>query len=87
MLPAQLKALGLSDKPNITARFEECLKTLWTSNGDNVSRMYAGTGALDAKTKVQCPTVNLKFLDVTWCLDAGGEVNGWCQVSQPYNSE
>ncbi|XP_062512889.1 synaptojanin-1-like isoform X2 [Corticium candelabrum] len=52
MLPAQLKVLGLSDKPNIMARFDECLKTLWSSNGDHISKIYAGTGALDGRTKV-----------------------------------
>ncbi|KAK3104004.1 hypothetical protein FSP39_023595 [Pinctada imbricata] len=45
MLPKQLQALGLTDKPQKT-RFTDIYKQIWSANGDHVSRIYAGTGAL-----------------------------------------
>ena len=44
--------LGLTDKPNIVTRFEEMFKQMWLSNGNELSKMYAGTGALGASHKV-----------------------------------
>ena len=38
--------LGLNDKPNIVTRFVEMFKTMWVNNGNELSKMYAGTGAL-----------------------------------------
>ncbi|XP_077979137.1 synaptojanin-1-like isoform X2 [Glandiceps talaboti] len=48
MLPKQLEHLGLA-KP-LFRRFEETYKNIWALNGDHVSRIYAGTGALEGKT-------------------------------------
>lgn len=40
---------------NVTQRIEEILRDLWQKNGDLCSNIYAGTGALDGKSKVtQC---------------------------------
>lgn len=46
-----LVALELSDKFN--SRFLDTYRQLWVANGDHVSRMYAGTGALEFRSKVK----------------------------------
>lgn len=53
MLPKQLEEMGLTEKPQLVARFQEVFRTMWSANGDSVSKIYAGTGALDGKAKVQ----------------------------------
>ena len=52
VLDFQLQDLGLNDKPNIVSRFHELFKQMWLSNGNELSKMYAGTGALGASSKV-----------------------------------
>ena len=49
----QLNALGLSEKPQMISRFEEVFKNMWVQNGDQISKIYAGTGALEGKSKVK----------------------------------
>lgn len=44
--------LELDDKSTIVTRFLEVYKNMWQINGDQVSRIYAGTGALEGKSKV-----------------------------------
>lgn len=56
MLPKQLEQMGLTEKPQLVARFQEVFRTMWSANGDSVSKIYAGTGALDGKAKVQTLT-------------------------------
>ncbi|XP_063059389.1 synaptojanin-1 isoform X2 [Engraulis encrasicolus] len=51
MLPKQLEDMGLTEKPQLVARFQEVFRTMWSVNGDSVSKIYAGTGALDGKAK------------------------------------
>ncbi|XP_054907297.1 synaptojanin-1 isoform X4 [Poeciliopsis prolifica] len=51
MLPRQLEQMGLTEKPQLVARFQEVFRTMWSANGDSVSKIYAGTGALDGKAK------------------------------------
>lgn len=52
MLPSQLACLPIETvKVNISGRFEELLKDLWQKNGDFCSVIYAGTGALEGKSK------------------------------------
>lgn len=53
MLPKQLEEMGLTEKPQLVARFQEVFRTMWSANGDSISKIYAGTGALDGKAKVQ----------------------------------
>ena len=48
----QLMDLGLTDKPNIVSRFEEMFKQMWINNGNELSKMYAGTGALQGGSKL-----------------------------------
>ena len=38
--------LNLNDKPNIVSRFVEMFRSMWVNNGNELSKMYAGTGAL-----------------------------------------
>lgn len=38
--------LGLASKPQMMSRFQEVYKQMWALNGDHISRIYAGTGAL-----------------------------------------
>ena len=53
VLKYALMDLGLTDKPNIVSRFEEYFKTMWVNNGNELSKMYAGTGAIgNAGSKV-----------------------------------
>uniref|UniRef100_A0A7N6ANA9 phosphoinositide 5-phosphatase n=1 Tax=Anabas testudineus TaxID=64144 RepID=A0A7N6ANA9_ANATE len=51
MLPNQLEIMGLTGKPQLVARFQEVFRTMWSANGDSISKIYAGTGALDGKAK------------------------------------
>ncbi|XP_056140392.1 synaptojanin-1 [Lampris incognitus] len=51
MLPRQLEEMSLTEKPQLVARFQEVFRTMWSLNGDSVSKIYAGTGALDGKAK------------------------------------
>ncbi|XP_059179019.1 synaptojanin-1-like [Physella acuta] len=46
MLVRQLEALGLAAKPQMVGRFEEVYKQIWVQNGDHISKIYTGTGAL-----------------------------------------
>ena len=46
----QLESIGLTDKQS-TSKFNEAFKSLWPLSGDHISRMYSGTGAMEAGTK------------------------------------
>ena len=46
ILNRQLESLGLASKQQMVTRFIEVYKQMWTLNGDHISRIYAGTGAL-----------------------------------------
>ncbi|KAK0400060.1 hypothetical protein QR680_003335 [Steinernema hermaphroditum] len=45
--------LDESTKANIFARFEDTAKDVWQKNGDQCSVIYAGTGALEGKSKLK----------------------------------
>ncbi|KAM5179819.1 synaptojanin-1 isoform 2-T2 [Mantella aurantiaca] len=51
MLLKQLEVLGLAEKPQLVTRFQEVFRTMWSTNGDSISKIYAGTGALEGKAK------------------------------------
>lgn len=53
MLTKQLEVLGLAEKPQLVTRFQEVFRSMWSVNGDSVSKIYAGTGALEGKAKVK----------------------------------
>ena len=46
MLSSQLASMKLNEKENIVARFEDGFKQMWVNNGNALSKLYAGTGAL-----------------------------------------
>ena len=46
LLPTQLADLGMDEKQNIVSRFEDAFRQMWVNNGNTLSKMYAGTGAL-----------------------------------------
>ncbi|KAL5289697.1 SYNJ1 family protein [Megaselia abdita] len=52
VLCEQLKLIGIGDKKQIISRFEEIFKNMWISNGNEVSRIYAGTGAIQGGSKL-----------------------------------
>lgn len=70
----QLKALGLDNKPQMISRFQEVYKSIWTNNGDHISRIYAGTGALSGgRSKVKVTrhpsvTINANLYLALWLL-------------------
>ncbi|KAB1283867.1 Synaptojanin-1 [Camelus dromedarius] len=51
MLAKQLEDLGLAEKPQLVTRFQEVFRSMWSVNGDSISKIYAGTGALEGKAK------------------------------------
>ncbi|XP_063812516.1 synaptojanin-1 isoform X3 [Pseudophryne corroboree] len=51
MLFKQLEALGLAEKQQLVTRFQEVFRSMWSINGDSISKIYAGTGALEGKAK------------------------------------
>ncbi|KAM4609589.1 LOW QUALITY PROTEIN: synaptojanin-1-like, partial [Discoglossus pictus] len=51
MLLKQLEILGLAEKPQLATRFLEVFRSMWSTNGDSISKIYAGTGALEGKAK------------------------------------
>lgn len=59
MLKQQLKVLQLDEKSTIVSRFFEVYKNMWQANGDQISRIYAGTGALEGKSKIRDGTLSV----------------------------
>ncbi|XP_007904906.1 synaptojanin-1 isoform X2 [Callorhinchus milii] len=51
MLPKQLESLGLAEKQQMVTRFQEVFRSMWSMCGDSISKIYAGTGALEGKAK------------------------------------
>ncbi|CAG0924108.1 unnamed protein product, partial [Notodromas monacha] len=45
-LPGLLQCLGLGEKPQIASRFQEVFGQMWVTMGNEISRIYAGTGAI-----------------------------------------
>ena len=46
MLPLMLARMKLDEKENIVSRFEDGFRQMWINNGNALSKLYAGTGAL-----------------------------------------
>ncbi|XP_064158265.1 synaptojanin-1-like [Anguilla rostrata] len=51
MVPRQLADLGLMEKSQLLGRFQETFRTMWSLNGDSVSKIYTGTGVLEGRAK------------------------------------
>ncbi|XP_046406834.1 synaptojanin-1 isoform X1 [Ischnura elegans] len=52
ILSKQLQVLQLDDKSQIVSRFEEVFRQMWINNGNEVSKIYAGTGAIQGGSKL-----------------------------------
>ncbi|KAJ4444743.1 hypothetical protein ANN_06540 [Periplaneta americana] len=48
----QLHLLHLMDKQQMVSRFEEVFRQMWINNGNEVSKIYAGTGAIQGGSKL-----------------------------------
>lgn len=85
MLPKQLEQMGLTEKPQLVARFQEVFRTMWSANGDSVSKIYAGTGALDGKAKVHNMDMlsTPKSLQLRAFIDANALSNSFSQTFPP----
>ncbi|XP_041066893.1 synaptojanin-1 isoform X3 [Carcharodon carcharias] len=51
MLYKQLDILRLAEKQQMVTRFQEVFRSMWSMCGDSISKIYAGTGALEGKAK------------------------------------
>ncbi|XP_030375284.1 synaptojanin-1 isoform X1 [Scaptodrosophila lebanonensis] len=51
-LNLQLEALKLGGKQQNVSRFEEIFRQMWINNGNEVSKIYAGTGAIQGGSKL-----------------------------------
>ncbi|PNF23669.1 hypothetical protein B7P43_G02500 [Cryptotermes secundus] len=51
-LATQLHLLHLMEKQQMVSRFEEVFRQMWISNGNEVSKIYAGTGAIQGGSKL-----------------------------------
>lgn len=76
MLSEQIQLLSFPDKAQIQSRLEEVFRQMWVNNGNEVSKIYAGTGAIQGGSKVilfsflfnfQCFMVASSFLAYGWC--------------------
>ncbi|KZC12811.1 PREDICTED: synaptojanin-1 [Dufourea novaeangliae] len=52
ILGKQLGLLKLLEKQQMVSRFEEVFRQMWINNGNEVSKMYAGTGAIQGSSKL-----------------------------------
>ncbi|XP_058798856.1 synaptojanin-1 isoform X2 [Phymastichus coffea] len=52
ILQKQLIALKLNEKQQIIARFDEVFRQMWINNGNEISKIYAGTGAIQGSSKI-----------------------------------
>ncbi|XP_066259067.1 synaptojanin-1 [Euwallacea similis] len=52
ILIRQLQSMQLVDKKNTISRFEEVFRQMWIYNGNEISKIYAGTGAIQGGSKI-----------------------------------
>ncbi|XP_043279076.1 synaptojanin-1 [Venturia canescens] len=52
ILGKQLALLKLMEKQQMVSRFEEVFRQMWINNGNEVSKIYAGTGAIQGSSKL-----------------------------------
>lgn len=50
VLAQQLELLEPHTKPQTWNRFEEVFRAMWINNGNEISKIYAGTGAIQVMT-------------------------------------
>lgn len=61
VLAEQMQLLGFADKKQTGSRFEEVCRQMWVNNGNEVSKIYAGTGAIQGGSKVCVSIYKLNF--------------------------
>ena len=49
----QLRYLNLLEKQSVVSRFQQIFRDMWVNNGNEISKLYAGTGALQGGSKVR----------------------------------
>lgn len=52
ILNLQTEVLGFGDKKQSVSRFEEIFRQMWINNGNEISKIYAGTGAIQGGSKL-----------------------------------
>ena len=52
ILAQQLESLEPNTKPQTWTRFEEVFRAMWVNNGNEISKIYAGTGAIQGGSKI-----------------------------------
>lgn len=52
ILGKQLHLLRIMEKQQMVTRFEEVFRQLWINNGNEISKIYAGTGAIQGSSKL-----------------------------------
>ncbi|XP_055839392.1 synaptojanin-1 [Episyrphus balteatus] len=52
MLNIQIESMRLGEKKQNLSRFEEIFRQMWVNNGNEVSKIYAGTGAIQGGSKL-----------------------------------
>ncbi|XP_055916374.1 synaptojanin-1 [Eupeodes corollae] len=52
MLNIQIESMKLGEKKQNVSRFEEIFRQMWVNNGNEVSKIYAGTGAIQGGSKL-----------------------------------
>ncbi|CAH1997104.1 unnamed protein product [Acanthoscelides obtectus] len=52
ILAEQLETMKLTDKKQVISRFEEVFRQMWVNNGNEISKIYAGTGAIQGSSKL-----------------------------------
>jgi len=85
MLPQQLDSLNLSgtSRSQMMSRFIEVFKQMWVANGDHLSRIYAGTGALGSgRSKVEM--LNSVYCTSNDCLLIADDPMFWLDRSRLY---
>lgn len=60
-LNEQIQVHGFADKKQTGSRFEEVFRQMWVNNGNEVSKIYAGTGAIQGGSKVKLLILLLDF--------------------------
>lgn len=52
VLNEQLSLLEIGEKKQSVSRFEEVFRQMWVNNGNEISKIYAGTGAIQGGSKI-----------------------------------
>lgn len=52
ILNQQIQLISFHDKAQVQSRLEEVFRQMWVNNGNEVSKIYAGTGAIQGGSKV-----------------------------------